>query len=70
MNLRNAASLALVGTLLLTIVLAVDFVNALVAVLRDLIPMIALLRSMVYVFASICVTLFFFAFTRDPASMT
>ena len=64
MNLKNAALLALIGTLLVTIVAAADFINTAFGVARDLIPAMALLRSLVYLFASISVTVFFWSFHR------
>ena len=64
MNLKSAALLALIGTLLLTILLAADFINTVLGVLRDVIPAMALLRSLVYLFASLSVTVFFYVFNR------
>jgi len=64
MNLRNAAFLAFVGMLLLTVLVAADFVNAVIGFIRNLIPAMAVLRSLIYVFATICVTLFFYVFSR------
>lgn len=64
MNLKNAASLALVGTLLLTILLAADFIKTASGVLNDVVPVMALLRSLVYLFASISVTVFFYVFNN------
>ena len=59
MTLKNAAFLALVGMLLLTVPVAADFVNIVLAFLRDVVPAIALLRSLIYVLASLTVTVFF-----------
>lgn len=64
MTLKNAATLALVGTLPLTILLAADFLKTVSGVHRDLVPAMALLRSLIYLFASITVTAFFFVFNR------
>jgi len=64
MTLKSAAFLALLGTLVLTILLAVDFINTVLGVLRDVIPAMALLRSLVYVFASLGATVFFYVFHR------
>lgn len=64
MSLRNAAFLALIGTFLLTILLAADFINTVLGVLRDLIPAMALLRSLVYLVAGLSVTVFFYVFSR------
>ena len=64
MSLKNAAVLALIGTLLLTVLLAVDFIKTVSGVLNDLVPAIALLRSLVYLLASLSVTVFFYVFNR------
>jgi hypothetical protein len=64
MTLKNAATLALVGTLLLTVLVAADFLKTVSGVLRDLVPAMALLRSLVYLFASVTVTAFVFVFSR------
>ena len=64
MTLKNAASLALLGTLLLTILLASDFIKTVSGVLRDLIPVMSLLRSLIYLVASLTVTVFFYVFNR------
>ena len=62
MSLRNAAFLALVGMLLLSLVLTFDFINTLLAVARNLVPALAVVRSLIYLFASVCVTIFFYVF--------
>jgi hypothetical protein len=64
MGLKSAALLALVGTLLLTILLAADFINTVSGVVRDVIPVMAVLRSLVYLVASIGVTVFFWVFYK------
>ena len=64
MSLKNAALLALVGMTLLTILTAMDFVNTVLGILRDVVPAIALLRSLVYVLASLTVTVFFYVLRR------
>jgi hypothetical protein len=64
MNLKNAAFLALIGTLLLTILLAADFINTVLGVLRDLIPAMAVLRSLIYLLAGFSVTVFLWVFHR------
>jgi hypothetical protein len=60
MTLKNAAFLALIGTLLLTILL--DFIKTVSGVLHDLVPPMALVRSLDYLLASLSVTLFFYVF--------
>jgi len=64
MTLKTAATLALIGTLLLTVLLAIDFVDSLLAVLRGLIPAMAVLRLLIYLVASLTVTVFFYVFNR------
>jgi hypothetical protein len=64
MNLKNAALLALVGMVLLTVLMAADFLNSVLAVVRGLIPAMALLRSLVYLLASLMVTVFFYVFQK------
>ena len=64
MTLKNAAFLALVGMALLSLILAADFINTLLGVVRGLIPAMALLRSLVYLVAGVTVTLFFWVFYR------
>ena len=67
MSLKNAALLALIGTLLLTVLLAAEFINTVLGVLRDVIPAMALLRSLVYLAASLSVTVFFYVFNREES---
>jgi hypothetical protein len=64
MTLKGASMLALVGTLLLTVVTAADFINVVSGYLHDVIPAVAFLRSLIDLFAGICLTVFFFAFAR------
>lgn len=64
MTLKNAAFLALIGTLILTILLALDFIKTVSGVLSDVVPAMALLRSLVYLFASLSVTVFFYVFHK------
>jgi len=64
MSLKNAAFLALIGMLLLTILLAADFIKTVSGVLNGVVPAMALLRSLVYLLASLSVTVFFYVFNR------
>ena len=64
MSLKNAAFLALIGTLLLTIVLTVDFIKTVSGVLNDVVAAMELLRSLVYLLASLSMTVFFYVFNR------
>lgn len=67
MTLKNMAFLAFVGTLLLTIVVAFDFVNTVSGVLRDIVPLLVVLRSLIYLFASVSVTVFFYVFYKGQS---
>jgi hypothetical protein len=64
MTLKNAALLALVGTILMTALLVWNFVFTLLNVLRDLVPAVALFSSLIYAFGSFSVMVFFFVFHR------
>jgi len=67
MTLKNVAFLAFIGTLLLAIVVAFDFVNTALGVLRDIVPAVAVLRSLIYLFASVSVTVFFYVFYKGQS---
>jgi hypothetical protein len=65
MNLKSAAFLALVGMILLTVLLLADFINLFLGVVRDIVPVVMLLRSLIYTLASIFVTVFLWVFYRN-----
>jgi hypothetical protein len=65
MTLKRAAALALIGMILLTIRVAADFIKIVLGVARDLIPTLALVRSLIYVLASVTLTVFLYVFYRD-----
>jgi len=64
MTLKNAALLALVGTILMTVLLVWNFVFTLINVLRDLVPAVTLFQSFIYAFGSFSVMVFFYVFHR------
>ncbi len=64
MTLKNAATLALIGTLLLTLLLAIDVINSVLSVARGLVPAMLVLRTLIYFFASVTVAAFFYVFGR------
>jgi hypothetical protein len=64
MTLKNAALLALVGTILMTVLLVWNFVFTFLNVLRDLVPAVTLFQSFIYAFGSFTVAGFFFVFHR------
>ena len=65
MTLKSASFLALIGTLLVTILVAVHFFDTIVGVMHDVVPAMALVPCLVYLFASIAVTAFFWVFNRS-----
>jgi hypothetical protein len=64
MNLKSAAFLALVTMLLLTLLVIADFINVVLGVLRDILPAMMLLRSIIYLLASVGLTVFLWVFHR------
>jgi hypothetical protein len=64
MTLKNAALLALIGTILLTALLAWTFVFNVLNVLRGLVPAVMLFSSFIYGFACFSVAVFFYVFHR------
>ena len=64
MTLKNAALLALIGTILVTALLTWDFISDLLNVLNGLVPAVKLFSAIVYALGALCVTVFFFVFHR------
>jgi hypothetical protein len=64
MTLKNAALLALVGTILMTALLVWSFVLAFLNVLRDLVPAVTLFQSFIYAFGCFTVTVLFYVFHK------
>ena len=64
MNLKNAAFLALVGTLMLTVLLIANFIFDVLNVVRGLLPAIRLLTSFIYAFAGLGTVVFLYAFHK------
>jgi hypothetical protein len=64
MTLKNAALLALIGTILITALLVWDFVFNVLNVLRGLIPPTMLFSSFIYAFACFSVAVFFYVFHK------
>jgi hypothetical protein len=62
MTLKNAALLALIGTILMTALLVWEFVSTLLNVLRNLVPAITLFPSLIYAFGCLCVAVFLYVF--------
>jgi hypothetical protein len=64
MTVKNAALLAMIGTILATILLVFSFVFTVLNVLRGLAPPVTLFSSFTYAFACSTVTVFFYVFYR------
>jgi hypothetical protein len=67
MTLKNAALLALVGTILATVLLLWAFASTLVNVLRGLAPAVMLFPWFVYTFACFSVAVFFYVYQRTQS---
>ena len=67
MSLKNAALLALIGTILLTVLVVAHFISTVLGVMREVIPAMALLTSLVHLFAILSVLVFFYVFYRKQS---
>jgi hypothetical protein len=67
MGLKTAAFLALIGTLLVTVVYLATFVNDLTAYFQNAIAAMTLLAAAIHLFAGLMISLFFFSFYRAQA---
>jgi hypothetical protein len=64
MTLKNAALLALIGTILTTVLLVLTLVFNVLNALRGLVPAVILFSSFIYAFACFSVAVFFYVFHR------
>ncbi len=64
MTLKNAAFFALIGMVLLTILQAAIFIRDFLAVLNGAVAAMALLKSGIYLLASLSVTVFLYVFHK------
>jgi hypothetical protein len=64
MTLKNAALLALIGTILMTVLLVWTFVFNVLNALRGLVPAVTLFSSFIFAFGCFSVMVFFFVFHR------
>jgi hypothetical protein len=64
MTLKNAALLALIGTILMTALLVWQFVFNFLNLLRGLVPAVMVFESFVYAFGCFSVMVFFYVFHR------
>ena len=64
MTLKNAALLALIGTVLMTVLLVWNFVFNLLNLLRSSVPAVTVFSSLIYAFGCFSVAVFFYVFHR------
>jgi len=67
MTLKSASLLALIGTVLVTILLAWNLINNLLNVTRGLTPAVVLFSSLIYTFGAFCLAVFFFIFHKTQS---
>ena len=67
MTMKSAASLALLGAILLMILLVVGFVLDLLNAVRGLIPALKLVTSFIYAFASVGAVFFLWVFRNGQS---
>ena len=67
MTMKSAASLALIGAVLVAIVLVVGFVLDVLNVIRGLVPALRLVTSFMYAFASVGAVVFLWVFRNGQS---
>lgn len=67
MSLKNAAFFALVGMVLLTVLLLASFITTASGALHGVVSSLELLTSLIHLFTSLAVMVFFFVFWRAQA---
>jgi hypothetical protein len=67
MTLKNAALLALIGTVLMTALLVWTFIFNFLNLLRGLVPAVMLFSSFIYAFGCFSVMVFFYVFHRSQS---
>jgi hypothetical protein len=67
MTLKSAALLALIGTGLLTIVVGVAFIVSLAGFLRGVVPVVSLVASLIRLFATLTLAVFFWVFQKGQS---
>jgi hypothetical protein len=65
MSLKSAAFLALIGTVLATLLLVYNLVSAILNVTQGLVPAMTIFPLLIYSFASLTVAIFFFVFHKQ-----
>jgi len=65
MNVKTSALLAMIGMLLLTLVVLVEFINTVSGVLNDVVAPVKLLACLIYLFATLTLTIFLYTFQKS-----
>jgi uncharacterized protein YybS (DUF2232 family) len=65
MNLKTAAFLAMIGTILTSVLLVYNLIFSVLNVMRGLIPVDTLFSTLIYAFASLTLAVFFFVFHKQ-----
>jgi hypothetical protein len=67
MNIKSAAFLALIGTILTTVLLVYNLVSAILNVTQGLVPAVTIFPLLIYSFASVTLAVFFFICHRQQS---
>ncbi|MEO8025916.1 MAG: hypothetical protein ABI823_05565 [Bryobacteraceae bacterium] len=67
MTLKNAAFLALIGSALAALLLTLAFITDLMGVIDGIVPILVMVRALVYAFSALSVTIFFYVFQRSQS---
>jgi hypothetical protein len=67
MTLKTAPFLAFIGMILLTVLATADFINIALGIMRDVVPAMALFKSLIYLLASLTVTVLFCVFQKSQS---
>jgi len=67
MSLKTAALLALIGMMLLTVLVVAELIKTVAGIMHDVVPAMALLICLVYLLASLTVTIFFYVFYKKQS---
>ena len=65
--MKNAAFLALVGMILLSFLVLVDFLRDASAAINGLVPAFRMLAALIYLLASLGLTVFFYVFLKKQS---
>jgi hypothetical protein len=65
MSLKNAAFLALIGTILTTLLLVYNLITTILNVTQGLVPAVNLFPLLIYAFASLTLAVFFYVFHKQ-----